>query len=209
MQELILDLRCEEKDNEPYFRHIVKKWTREYNPDAFEVEVHNNMYTEAAKILRKLPEVLEAKYGKKAAEALTYSHQEIETIESQEISVITLDTEDRYMNGGAQFIFTGLETLAQTTQNHTTQIEERSMNVKSTTSGLTGHQTVGSRDMMEPHHMDVDAGIGSTPPTNGVTEPPDGGWTQVGSEADKKKLQRQVSDAMAPNPGGNQGRQYP
>ena len=51
----------------------IKKWTREYNPQAFEVEIHSNMYTKAAKILHKKPEILTAKYGKEVSDALSYT----------------------------------------------------------------------------------------------------------------------------------------
>ena len=67
------------------------------------------MHAEAAKILHTLPEVLTKQYGKEVADALSYTQQEGDTLLSQELSVITLDTEDWYMNGSAQFIFTGLE----------------------------------------------------------------------------------------------------
>ena len=190
---------------------MVKKWTREYNPNVFEVEIHSNMYTEAAKVLRKLPEVLEREYGKTAADALTYTHQEAETIISQEILVITLETEDRYMNGSAQFIFTGLETVGQSMKNPTQlQEDERSMNVRSTTSGLTGHRTVGSQDpSMEPTNMDVDSTMGSTPAVAQHRDPPDKGWTQVGTDEDKDRLQRLMEKEGISNPGGNQGRRHP
>ena len=44
MSELLLDLKCQEKDDEPYFRHITRNWTREYSDDRFEVAIHANMY---------------------------------------------------------------------------------------------------------------------------------------------------------------------
>ena len=202
-------MTCAEKDKEPYFRHIVKKWTQEYDPNVIKVEIHNNMYTEAAKVLQNLPEVLEKKYGKSAADALKYTHQEFDAVELQATSVITLDTEDRYMNGSAQFIFTGLETLMQPKNEQQTQSEERSMNVKSTTSGLTGHQTMGSNNhMMDLPNRDVDVNIGITPSISETSEPPDQGWTQVGTDADKDQLQRQVQ-AASPNPGDDKGQQDP
>ena len=43
MNELLLDLQCKEKDDEPYFRHLTRKWTREYSDDQFEVVINTNM----------------------------------------------------------------------------------------------------------------------------------------------------------------------
>ena len=210
MQELILDLTCTEKDDEPYFRHVAKKWTREYNPHAFEVEIHNNMYGDAAKILRKLPEVLQNTYGKSAADALTYMPQDGDTEISQEISVITLDTEDRYMNGKAQFIFTGLETLKGEGMQPSYQEDERSMNVRSTTSGLTGHNTAGSPDTnLDSTNMEVDKYMGSMKPAHKPRSRMEEGWNRVGTEEDTERLQRRIMEAKAPDPGGTTGGQYP
>ena len=210
MQELLLDLKCSdnEKDDEPYFRHVTKKWTREYNSNAFEVEIHNNMYGEAANILRKLPEILERTYSKSVADALTALPQDGETELSQDVSVITLDTEDRYMNGKAQFIFTGLETLQDAAS--PPQEEERSMNVRSTTSGLTGHQTIGSQDTHPTSTLtEVDAHLGRLQPGHQISSRMEEGWNRVGTEEDTKRLARQVMEATTPDPGGNTGGQYP
>ena len=209
MQELLLDMKCAEREDEPYFRHVVKKWTREYDPQAFEVEIHNNMYGAAVKILRNLPEVMEEKYGKSAADALKNMNQDEFTEISQELSVITLETEDRYMNGKAQFIFTGLDTLREPDPPKSDQEEERSMNVKSTTSGLTGHQTVGS-DETNPDSvvMEVDKHLGTTEAQEmkGFTEE---GWKRIGTEEDKERLEKRMTEATTFDPGKTTGGQYP
>ena len=202
MQELILDLQCEQKNNEPYFRHIAKKWTREYNNTSFEVEIHGNMFNDAARILRKLPEVLEETYGKEVAEALipTMDQEDEYFSHSQTMSIITLDTEDRYMNGCAQFIFTGMDKVEEATK--PTQLnlpEERSMNIKSTTSGLTGHYTAGpavsiTQDLQGPQLKQDD-----------TNDPP---WEQVGTEEDRTKLAQQIAQ-QAQNPGAAERGQHP
>lgn len=70
MMELLLDLQCQKRDNEPYFRHIAKKWTKDYEDRRYEVSIHTNMYSEAASVLRNLEEVLTKEYGPKVAAAL-------------------------------------------------------------------------------------------------------------------------------------------
>ena len=161
------------------------------------------MYPQAVNILRSLPKVLEETYGKSAAEALTDIPIDDTNSLSQDISVITLDTEDRYMNGNAQFIFTGLETVA---KHGTANEDERSMHVRSNLSGFTGHQTFASQD-------NSISGI-SHPYTDNSRNQPDPApdpyaWTQVGTEADRARLQQAVQSATTPPPGGLIGGRCP
>ena len=124
--ELVLDLQCREKDNEPYFRHIAKKWTREFHDKRYEVSIHTNMYTEAASVLCRLAEVLTEEYGPEVANAIgkPIPMDDDDYVSTTLASLITLETEDRYMNGKGKFVFEGLE-KAVGESNETQKREER------------------------------------------------------------------------------------
>ena len=83
------------------------------------------------------------------------------------------------------------------------------MNVKSTTSGLTGHQTVGS-DETNPDSvvMEVDKHLGTTEAQEmkGFTEE---GWKRIGTEEDKERLEKRMTEATTFDPGKTTGGQYP
>ena len=134
------------------------------------------MYPDAAKILRKLPEVLTQKYSKEVADALfQLRDDEVEELSLQTVSVITLDTDDRYMHGKGKFIFEGLDKINPPTHKRAPS-EERSLNVKSAISGMSDLQTIGSDNTsnhgtQEKHNRAVDMEITGTaaevPPTSG------------------------------------------
>ena len=94
LMELVLDLQCREKDNEPYFRHIAKKWTREYDDRRYEVSIHTNMYSEAASVLRRLAEVLTEEYGPEVANAIgkPIPMDDDDYVSTTSASLITLET---------------------------------------------------------------------------------------------------------------------
>lgn len=213
MNELLLDLQCKEKDDEPYFRHLTRKWTREYSDDRFEVAINTNMYAEAAKILRKLPEVLTQTYSKEVADALhTLRDDEMEELGSyQTASVITLDTDDRYMNGKGTFIFEGLEQIEP--QNSTREKpDERSMNVRSAVTGMSDLQTIGSDNTsnhgtQEKHNEPVDMEITST--AAGVPTNSGDGFTRVGTTIDEERLRDKVRSSQDHDPGKGARSRYP
>ena len=219
MQELILDMLCEEKDNEPYFRHIAQKWSREYSQREYEVSIHSNMYQYAVPILKNLKEELTKKYGKEVGDALVEKHSHRADEYSQAMSAITLETEDRYMNGTGQFIITGMENVQNPAgfQTTTTEEDERTLQVKSTTSGHTGQtgNTVGSyqagtsdRGQSETRapeqHRVNDLTNGSANSTTAATE-----WTQHGTDADKQRLLEEVAKASQASNGKNRRGQRP
>ena len=215
MMELLLDLQCKERDNEPYFRLVSKKWTKDYEDERYEVLVHTNMYSEAASILRRLPEVLTKEYGPEVAAALgnpTPTDDE-DFISMTSASLITLNTEDRYMNGNGRFIFEGLETLTRE-EAPMEKKGDRSINIRSTTSGLTDHQTVESSDKYadglteNTANQAIDHNIGrGTPPRPRQAQTD--GFTRVGTTADEERLRRRMTEILPPDPGGKKGRPYP
>ena len=214
MMELLLDLQCKEKDNEPYFRHVSKKWTRDFDDKRYEVSINTNMYPEAAAVLRKLEEVLTHAYGPEVAAALGKPHpsDEEDFISTTSASLITLDTEDRYMTGNGKFVFEGLDKLAGE-QQAVEQKEERSINIRSTTSGLTDHQTDQSDHRSEDGltestaHPPIDRNLC---PRSGMEEQwENGGFTRVGTTADEENLRRRVEQNRPPDPGGASGSRNP
>ena len=82
------------------------------------------------------------------------------------------------------------------------------MNVRSTTSGLTGHQTLGSQELNPTSTiMEVDAHIGMT--THKPKSRTEEEWNRVGTEEDIARLEQKVREAAAPVPGGTAGGHYP
>lgn len=214
MTELLLDLKCKTKDDEPYFKHIIKKWTRDYDDKRFEVAIHTNMYTEAASILRNLQGTLKEAYGDDVARALgeLREDEEEELASYHTTSLITLDTEDRYLNGKGQFIFEGLEKIA-TDNDIPEPVEERSMNVRSTMSGFTDHRTVGSGDITVggPSELRANQAVDSSLSSNTRTTPrtDTDGFTRVGSPSDEEKLRQRMQLFRTHDPGGGTGLKYP
>ena len=84
------------------------------------VSVHKEMLYEAQAMLSKLKKEMEERYGEKVAEEVLEQHDEGEesTISrgtsQYTASTLTLDTNDRYLNGPARFIIEGMETLSTT-----------------------------------------------------------------------------------------------
>ena len=70
MQELVLDLLCKEKSNEPYFRHLKRKYFQNYKTKEYLVSIHREMYTQAAGVLRNLKQILTDKYSENVGNAL-------------------------------------------------------------------------------------------------------------------------------------------
>ena len=146
MQELILDLLCEEKAHEPYFRHLKRKWFRNYNIVEYEVSIHNEMHGQAAKILRSLKKVLTEKYDETVGLALLERDrtdiEEPYDIGTASFSGISLETDDRYLNGKAKFIIEGIERLneQETKLSDVRGIpaEQRSVNPRSSASNMSG-----------------------------------------------------------------------
>ena len=211
MSELLLDLQCETRDEEPYFRHISKKWTREYDSQKYEVAIHQNMYTEAASILRNLREVLTKTYGKEVADAIGNMNEseEEELGSTHTMSVITLDTEDRYINGKGKFIFEGLEQIDQTPEAKE-PTEERSMHVRSDMSGLEDHRTIatnstnGSPRLEKTYAVDTNIGETAQHTANASNE-----YTRVGTPEDAERLRQRVLQHQTHDPGKGIGARYP
>ena len=163
MHELCMDLKDKEQANEPYFRYMKKRFHWNYKTMEYEVSIHSKMYTAAAKILRRFKDTMTEQYGEEVGEAvLDYHNMGPRSVHESTIGAtsasISIATEDRYLNGNAQFIILGLDKVKIGNDEGPAEIrrgdgDENTMNVRSTNSGYTDHtgktvQTKGAQDYM-------------------------------------------------------------
>lgn len=150
MHELVMDLQDPDQKNEPYFWNMRKKFHWNFKTKEWEVNIHGKMYPSAAKILRRFKEHMTEQYGEEVGEAIKEvneeeSRQEYGSQSGAASTGISIATEDRYLNGDAQFIILRIEKVRDKEGGQTlSEIrnggdEENTMNVKSTTSGLSGN----------------------------------------------------------------------
>ena len=148
--ELVMDLRDPEYNNEPYFRNMRKKYHWNFKTKEWEVSMHPGMYQRGAKILRNFKEQMTEKYGDKVGDAIKDGSTEDSRYKygSQSGATstgISISTEDRYLNGDGHFIIIGIEKLEENMKEKTFNEmrnggeDENTMNIKSTTSGLSGN----------------------------------------------------------------------
>ena len=149
MQELCMDLKDGTQSEEPYFRYIKKRFHWNFKTMEWEVSIHSKMYPAAARILKDFKGFMTETYGQEVGDAIldadphnTRSYNAESTMGAMS-SGISIATEDRYLNGNAQFIITGLENVQLDTEEQPEDIrkdeEDETMNVKSTGSGFTNH----------------------------------------------------------------------
>ena len=91
--ELLLDMKCERKENEPYFRHVTKMWTRNFTEKKWMVSVHKEMLQEAQSMIGKLKEELGKRYGEAVAlKVIEHDEHEEASTYSKETSNYTAST---------------------------------------------------------------------------------------------------------------------
>ena len=164
MQQLILDLKDPDMGDEPFFRHLRKKFHWNYKTQEYEVSIHGQMFNRSIEVLKNLKNILTEKYGHEVGDAIAYMDVEDgkQDLMSRDggMSGITLSTEDRYLNGPAQFIIEGLEnvkigkeeTLKDIRQE---QDDTNTMNLRSTAgSDMTGQTGLTVPDPPENMTMD-------------------------------------------------------
>ena len=147
MQQIILDLKDPEMGEEPYFRHIRKKYHWNYKCCQYEVSIHGQMYQKSANVLRELKKILTEEYDQEVGDALMEGAQEDGTDQMSTgggMSGISIATDDRYINGPARFIIEGLDQVKKHKGPSLNALrkpdsDENTMNIRSTTSGLTGN----------------------------------------------------------------------
>ena len=219
MHQLLMDLQDEEMSNEPFFRHMTKKFHWNYKTKEYEVSIHGQMYERASKVLRNLKQVMTEKYGREVGDAIKDNdiQEEREQVSKGEgMSGISITTDDRYLNGPAQFIIVGMENINIDKGKTLEEIrkggsDDNTMNLKSTTSGFTGH--TGNTVPDCNRHMPNDDNTAQQPPAEDRTtdetdesgrasncgkqdEP--GKWTRQGSVEAEAALESQVTSAQSP-----------
>ena len=145
MQQLLLDLKDSDREDEPFFRHLRKKFHWNFKTDEYEVSIHGQMYQRSAGILRNLKQVVTKEYGPEVGEAILDGENDA-VLDHQSrggMSGITIATEDRYLNGPAKFIIEGLENVRIGKDKSLAELRKEeqdahTMNIKSTTSGMSG-----------------------------------------------------------------------
>ena len=169
MHELCMDLQDSEQMNEPYFRYMKRRFHWNYKTKEWEVSIHSNMYPAAAKILRNFKHYMTSMYGDEVGDAIldvdnTKITTDVDTTTGS-YSGISISTDDRYLNGSAQFIIEGLENVNIKDSETPGEIrkgdgDEPTMQIRSTASGFTGHtgQTVPQGGYMDARS--------TTPPPN-------------------------------------------
>ena len=225
MMELLLDLKSPEHNEEPYFRHIVRKWTRDPKRYVYQVSVHKQMEEPAIELLKTLEFVLDARYGAEVAnevdkrqdnadDTLTYTTKgEKSTIKT----TLSIDTNDRYMNGSARFIIEGMEALAREKENTNTTLQEtrmqenenRSMAVESVGTNKT-NETVYTYQGTQTNQTQESTTY-SIPPVQGKEKPPPAplqipradneGWKIKGGQHAEARLRMEIDEHKAPDPG--------
>ena len=172
------------------------------------------MYPDAADVLRNLREVLEREYGKEVADAIGgMTEEEKEELGSSAPNPsFTLEKEDRYLHGKGKFIFEGLERVESRSATEQ-QREERSLHVRSTTSGLTDHQTVASGDNATYGQTENSAEWSSSGKsgeyTNQAQDRENHGFVRIGTVEDERRLMKQIGLAQPHDPGGGKGGMNP
>ena len=177
------------------------------------------MYERASKVLRNLKQVMTEKYGREVGDAIKDNdiQEEREQVSKGEgMSGISITTDDRYLNGPAQFIIVGMENINIDKGKTLEEIrkggsDDNTMNLKSTTSGFTGH--TGNTVPDCNRHMPNDDNTAQQPSAEDRTtdetdesgrasncgkqdEP--GKWTRQGSVEAEAALESQVTSAQSP-----------
>jgi len=211
MMELLLDLKCPDQNQEPYFRHIVKKWTRDPSQNTYQVSIHQQMTAHSLPILANLHDTMQQTYGHEVANDVLNniesndSSYEGRSIGNTTIPTMSLDTNDRYVNGPAQFIIKGMEALDPNDNRPTLQEQKQqeddnyTMGVDSEGTNLT-QETSRTNDQTE-RNPNTDLPENS----RDIGRPQ---WSRVGSiEAEQRLFNRLSPNRIAPDPELTQGKQ--
>ena len=206
LMEMILDLKCDHQNNEPYFRHIIRKWTKDPTQLVYQVSVHKQMSPYSQQALLQLRAKLKHQYGDDVADDIDHTDevkQEVRTVKSASNTTLSIDTNDRYANGPAKFIIEGMEALNTNDSGPTLQ-ERKQQEGDNYTMGMQSEGTNLSQETSRTN----DAQPKEVHQTQGPREPESDGWRRVGSEDDETKLREQLSpNKAAPDPGRDQGQQ--
>ena len=225
MMELLLDLKSPEHNEEPYFRHIVRKWTKDPKKYVYQVSVHGQMEKAAIELLETLEFVLDARYGSDVADQVykkrDNDNDTLTTTTKGDKSTIkttlSIDTSDRYMNGSARFIIEGMEALAREKEETQATLQEkrmqedehRSMAVASvgtnktneTVYTLPGTSTNHTQSSTTYTYTSEQGAETSTPPPTQTPRADNEGWKIKGGLQAEARLRMDIDERKAPDPG--------
>ena len=227
IMELLLDMKCERKENEPYFRHVTKMWTRNFTEKKWMVSVHKEMLQEAQSMIGKLKEELGKRYGEAVAlEVIEHDEHEEASTYSKETSnytasTLTLDTNDRYLNGPARFIIEGMETLstievpslavqrAKESDNYSMEVATTGTDNSKESMATMKEGTINYSDK-EQKQTSTEKSIQEEKDKERETkqiprERKNETWERVGDENAERQLQRQITNITNHDPGGKPG----
>ena len=212
--ELLLEMKCEDKGNEPYFRHLTKRWTREIDKKRYWVSVHKEMYEPALEIMKNLKLELQSRYGDEVSDLVEESEtknagkpKKIETkstIKSTTSeSTLTIDTNDRYLNGHARFIIEGMEKL-HTNESEPTLAEQRAQENNNWEMEVATKGTDNTMESVVPRQNeppDPNNDQNSDTPRTQTKSISQDSWTRVGNEADEQRLHQHIKKNTPTKPG--------
>ena len=228
MMELILDMQCETKQNEPYFRHIVKMWTRDFKEVKYQVSIHKEMYEEARKMIVNMEEELRKRYGDEVAAEVTTQYDDEEgtalgSRPSYSMSTLTLDTNDRYLNGSARFIIEGMENMtanentptlaaqkAQEEDNYTMEMASKGTNdTNETVATMKGMEDEGNTEKTRYQKQREQNTTEHTTTTSTTSLSREGkkteNWNRIGSaEAEERLKTKLTKHNQTHDPGGKE-----
>ena len=205
--ELLLDMQCPEKENEPYFRHVVKKWSRDPTTVKYQVSIHTQMRDVSVKMIIDLHSEMQQKYDDEVAAVINTQEQEEEIRAETSIGATTLslDTNDRYSNGSAKFIIEGMEALntddAAPTLNEQKQQENDNYTIGIDSDGTNNtRETFRTADGTATRYgtQTTYSNQGTSRESQTTTE-----WQRVGDkDAEMELLKKMSQKKKAPDPGG-------
>ena len=223
--ELLLDMKCESREHEPYFRHVTKMWTKNFKDKRYTVSVHKEMAQEATKIIANLHEELKDRYGEEVA-MLASTQDEEEEIHIMtggsthySMSTMTLDTNDRYLNGSARFIIEGMEALntnerdntlaaqrANEEDNYTMEIASKGTNESKETIATMKDRSKGPTIVTNISQETKEQNKDQTKhPISRDEEKGEEDWKRVGDKIAETRLRRAVTNTTNHDPGGPTG----
>ena len=210
MQELVLDLLCKTKSNEPYFRHLKPKYFRNFKTREYMVSIHNEMYSEAAQVLRSLRQTLTEAYSAEVGDSLLERYDSEPDVGSQQagtssFSGISLDASDRYLNGRGNFVILGMDKVGKNLNQVRRHGEDaRSLQLRSTASDMSGRtgntipEPPGEGDTMtELSGRTTIPSLGPTSTITATSEFTSPEWQLKGDSEAEEKMRRMVQEAQA------------
>ena len=172
------------------------------------VSIHNEMYTDAAQVLRNLKQTLTEAYSEEVGDALMDKYESEPELSSYQggtssFSGISLDVSDRYLNGQGNFVILVMDKIGQNLKQVRGHGEDaRSLQLRSTASDMTGRtgttipQPPGEGDnMTEASGRTTIPSVGPTSIVTAASEFNSPQWQLKGDTEAEIKMRRLVIEA--------------